>query len=127
MIVIDNEQEVPIASFTFIIPDLPDDRTVTELMVATLELHDEYLLMVSEYYADFTDESLGTTTNQLRKHTDMHIRSKVTGYQKHWYCTTKVWGVEINLMGVTYNLVLCFKRESQAQELCDALLKWLLK
>lgn len=113
-------------TFKCMMPDR-DDRKITDVMISQIELHDEHLVMIENYYADWKDEDLGTTDNQLRMHSDFHLRSKITGCHKHWYCKTKVWGVEINMMGVTANLNPCFKRESQAQELVDALIKWLLK
>lgn len=112
--------------FITVIPST-DKSVVTESILSKFILHDEYFVFYEKSYVDYTDEDLGTTENQLRVTAFFQLRSKVTGCKKHWYCNTKVWGVEVNTMGSTDNPNPCFKRESQAQEFCDAIIQWLLK
>jgi hypothetical protein len=112
--------------FDFFIPDSKDVKVVQHL-ISKMELHDEHICYIEECYVNCEDELGVKSEGELRKHFAKQLRSKITGCSKHWYNKQKIWGVEINLMGVAENMNPCFKREYQAQEFMDALIEWLLK
>jgi len=100
-------------------------RKNVKLIIATIELKDNHFESIMKYSADFKKEDTGIWENEFRDRVEVCLKSNVCGFSKHWYCTTKIWGVEIHMQGADYNSEVCFKRNAAAQEFCDALLNWL--
>lgn len=110
--------------FSYMMPETKGRKNVNTL-VATVELKDNYLESIEQFSADFEQDETGVFENEFRDRTECYLKNRICGFSKHYYCITKVWGVEIFMEGVQYNINICFKRNASAQSFCEALLNWL--
>lgn len=109
--------------------DLSKEK-IKEHFHSYLDLQEDHLRFSIQYIADTwkdsDDESLGWDENELHSYEVVAKRQAITGVTKLYLTATKVYKISIMAKGFGNDIDLYFKRDSEATEIQEKIVNWML-
>lgn len=102
-------------------------QKITEPIFLFIEFHDHYLIYRAKFYADEPkgdDEALGWQ-NQFNDYETYARKEFIAGVEREWVKKTKVWMITIYVNGMSYDIKLYFKRESECANVFNKITSYL--
>ena len=110
-----------------IIPIALEYQKPTEIQDCFVEFHEKYLYYRMRFFADepVIDEDKDSGWSNRFNSFDTYVdKEKISGIER-CFTTNKKWGVYIIISGFATDLKIFFKKENEAVEFADKIVKWL--